>query len=58
MAVSADDAWDVPGTEEALKPDPTRKDEIVWPELKSQRLDMTAVNKTWLDAYKKTHGLP
>jgi len=57
MAVSSDEAWDVPGTEEGLEADPTRKPEIVWPELIDQRLDMTAVNKTWLDEYKKEHGL-
>ena len=57
MAVSTDEAWDVPGTEEGLQPDPTRKPEIVWPELINQRLDMTEVNKRWLDEYKKEHGL-
>ena len=57
MAVSSDEAWDVPGTEEGLEPDPNRKPEIVWPELINQRLDMTEVNKTWLDDYKKEHGL-
>ena len=57
LAVSTDEAWDVPGTEEGLQPDPTRKPEIVWPELINQRLDMTEVNKRWLDEYKKEHGL-
>ena len=57
MAVSSDESWDVPGTEEALEADPNRKSEIIWQELVSQRLDMTEVNKTWLDAYKKEHGL-
>jgi len=57
MAVSTDDAWDVPGTEKGLEPDPTRKSEIVWPELINQRLDMTDVNKGWLEPYKKKYGL-
>ena len=57
MAVSADDAWDVPSVEEGLRADPTRKPEIVWPELINQRMDMTDVNKRWLDEYKKEHGL-
>jgi hypothetical protein len=57
MAVSADDAWDVPGPEEGLEPDKSRKPEIIWPELINQRLDMTDVNKKWLDAYKKKYNL-
>ena len=28
-----------------------------WQELVNQRLDMTEVNKRWLDEYKKEHGL-
>ena len=47
----------MPGTEKGLEPDPTRKPEIVWPELIDQRLDMTEVNKGWLDEYKKEWGL-
>ncbi len=57
MAVSTDEAWDVPGTEKDLEPDRTRKDEIVWSELVDQRLDMIEVNSTWLEDYKKEHGL-
>ena len=57
MAVSTDEAWDVEGTEKGLEPDPTRKPEIVWPELIDQRLDMTEVNKTWLDDYKKKYNV-
>ena len=57
MAVSADDAWDVPGTEKGLEPDKSRKSETVWPELVKQRLDMSEVNKRWLDVYKKEQGL-
>jgi hypothetical protein len=57
MAVSADDAWDVPGTEKGLEPDKSRKPEIVWQELVDQRLDMTEVNKSWLEDYKKKYNL-
>ena len=57
MAVSPDEAWDVPGTEKCLEPDKSRKDEIIWPELVKQRLDMTDVNKAWIDEYKKRFGL-
>ena len=57
MAVSTDDAWDVAGEAEGLEPDPTRKKEIVWPELFTQRIDMTEVDKTWLDDYKKKYNL-
>jgi hypothetical protein len=31
--------------------------EIDWPELINQRLDMTEVNKRWLDEFKREHGL-
>ena len=57
MAVSADDSWDVEGEAEGLEPDRTRKDETVWPELVNQRIDMTEVNKTWLDDYKIKYNL-
>ena len=57
MAVSTDEAWKVPGTEKGLEPDRSRKPETVWPELVNQRLDMTEVNKRWLDEYKKEQGL-
>jgi ribonuclease Z len=57
MAVSTDEAWDVPGAEKGLEPDKSRKPEIIWQELVDQRLDMTEVNKRWLDEYKKEHGL-
>ncbi len=33
-----------------------RKD-FVWQELVDQRLDMTDVNKSWLEEYMKVHGL-
>ena len=57
MAVSTDEAWDVEGTEKGLEPDPNRKPEIIWKELVDQRLDMTEVNKTWLDDYKKKYNI-
>ncbi len=57
MAVSTDDACDVPGTEKGLEADRSRKSEIIWQELVDQRLDMTEVNKRWLDEYKKEQGL-
>ncbi len=37
--------------------DKIRKPEIVWPELINQRLDMTEVNKTWLDEDEKKYNL-
>lgn len=57
MAVSADEAWDVEGPDEGLEPDRTRESEIKWPELVNQRINMTDVNKSWLDDYKKRMGL-
>jgi ribonuclease Z len=57
MAVSTDEAWDVEGTEKGLEADPNRKPEIIWKELVDQRLDMTEVNKSWLDDYKKKHNI-
>ena len=44
-------------TERGVEPDKSRKPETVWPELVKQRLDMTEVNKRWLDEYKKEQGL-
>jgi hypothetical protein len=57
MAVSTDEAWDVPGTEKGLEPDKSRKPETIWPELVNQRLDMTDVDKRWLEEYKKEQGV-
>jgi hypothetical protein len=57
MAVSTDEAWDVEGTKKGLEPDPNRKPEIVWKELVDQRLDMTEVNKEWLDDYKTKYDI-
>lgn len=57
MAVTTDDAWDVEGPNTGLERDPSRKSEIVWPELIDQRIDMSDVNSSWLPAYKKKYGL-
>jgi ribonuclease Z len=57
MAVSTDDAWDVEGTKKGLEPDPNRKPETIWKELVDQRLDMTQVNKTWLDDFEKKYNV-
>ncbi len=57
MAVSPDQAWDVPGTEKGLLPDPSRKDEIVWPELINERMDVTDANERWLAEFKTKHGV-
>jgi ribonuclease Z len=57
MAVSTDEAWDVPGAEEGLAPDPSRESETVWQELIDQRMDVADVNQEWLDAFKKETGL-
>ena len=43
--------------EKGLQPDPNRKPEIIWKELVDQRIDMTEVNKTWLDDYKKKYNI-
>jgi hypothetical protein len=57
MAVSTDDAWDVEGTKKGLEPDPNRKSETIWKELVDQRLDMSEVNKTWLDDFEKKYNV-
>jgi ribonuclease Z len=57
MAVSPDEAWDVPGTEKGLLADKSRKGEIVWQELNKQRMDVTDANEGWLDKFKKKYGL-
>jgi len=44
-------------TEKGVEPDKSRKPETVWPEFVEQRLDMTEVNRRWLDGYKKEQGL-
>ena len=44
-------------TERGVEPDKSRKPETVWPELVKQRLDMTKVNKRWLDKHKQEQCL-
>jgi ribonuclease Z len=56
MAVSTDEAWDVPGEEKGLEPDPTRNPEISETMLKG-RLDVSDVNAKWLAEFKKEHGI-
>jgi ribonuclease Z len=56
MAVSTDEAWDVPGMEEGLEPDPTRNPELS-AEMNEFRMDVTDVNARWLTEFKKEHGL-
>ena len=41
-----------------FSPDPSRKDEIVWPELVNQRMDVTDANERWLAEFKRMHDLP
>ncbi len=57
MAVSPDEAWDVPGTEKGLLPDKSRRGEMVWPELANQRMDVSDANARWLAEFKKEHRL-
>jgi hypothetical protein len=56
MAVSPDEAWDVPGESKGLEPDPTRNPEISQ-EMIAGRLDVTDVNAKWLAEFKKEHGV-
>jgi ribonuclease Z len=56
MAVSTDNAWDVPGEEKGLEPDPTRNPELS-KEMNAGRLDVTDVNAKWLAEFKKEHGV-
>ena len=57
MAVSPDDAWDVPGpAEERLRPDPSRKSEYTQFIL-SGSLDVGDVNQEWLQKFMKEQGL-
>ncbi len=55
MAVSTDNAWDVEGPNKGLEPDRSRKTETIWPELNTQRIDMSDVNSSWLPEYKKKY---
>ncbi len=49
-------AWDVPGEDKGLEPDPTRNPELSQ-EMNAGRLDVTDVNAKWLAAFKKEHGV-
>ncbi len=56
MAVSPDEAWDVPGPGGHLKPDRSRKSEYTDFTLEG-RLDVSDVNKRWLEEFMKQNGL-
>jgi ribonuclease Z len=56
MAVSTDEAWDVPGESEGLEPDPTRNPEIS-PDIVAKRLDVTDVDARWLAEFKQEYGI-
>ena len=56
MAVSPDEAWDVPGTEEALSPDPTRKSELT-PAMDAGRFDVSDVDAPMVKRVKAKYGL-
>jgi ribonuclease Z len=56
MAVSPDQAWEVPGPEQKLAPDRSRKSEYT--DFTNQgRLDVDDVNKSWLEEFMKENGL-
>ena len=56
MAVSPDEAWDVPGPGGKLAPDPSRKSEYT-DFINQGRLDVGDVNKAWLEEFMKENGL-
>jgi ribonuclease Z len=56
MAVSPDEAWDVPGPGKALAPDRTRKSEYTDFILKG-KFDTSDVDKLWLQEFMKKHNL-
>jgi ribonuclease Z len=56
MAVSPDDAWDVPGPGKALPPDRTRKSEYTQFILDG-KFDTSDVDGPWLKKFMKKHGL-
>ena len=56
MAVSPDEAWDVPGPNRPLGPDRTRKSEYTPFTLKG-RFDTSDVDGRWLKEFMKKHGL-
>jgi ribonuclease Z len=56
MAVSPDQAWEVPGPGKKLAPDRTRKSEYT-DFINQGRLDVRDVNKAWLEEFMKENGL-
>jgi len=56
MAVSPDTDWDVEGPGEALAPDRSRESEYTKFTLDG-RLDVDDVNREWMEAFMKEHGL-
>jgi len=56
MAVSPDEAWDVPGTEVPLSPDPTRKSEAT-EAMEACRFNVDDVNAEMIKAFKTKYGL-
>ncbi len=56
MAVSPDEAWDVPGEDKPLAPDPNRKSELNAAMAKG-RMDVSAANRQMVEQFMKQHGL-
>ena len=56
MAVSPDEAWDVPGEDKPLAPDPNRKSELTQAMAKG-RMDVSDVNQHMVEEFMKKHGL-
>jgi ribonuclease Z len=56
MAVSPDEAWDVPGPGKPLDPDKTRKSEYT-PFILKGRFDTSDVDRLWLQEFMKKYGL-
>jgi ribonuclease Z len=56
MAVSPDEAWDVPGEDKPLAPDPTRKSELTEAMAKG-RMDVSDANRRMVEEFSKKHGL-
>lgn len=56
MAVSPDEAWDVPGPDKPLDPDKSRKSEYT-PFILKGRFDTSDVDRGWLKEFMNKHGL-
>jgi ribonuclease Z len=56
MAVSPDEAWDVPGEDKPLAPDPNRKSELTAAMAKG-RMDVSDANRQMVEEFMKEHGL-